>query len=502
MMQWTNESISASRLTPKIGWILLAFLLLARLIAMYFVPLNDSTEARYGEIARIMLETGDWITPMHHYGEPFWAKPPLSTWGSALAMKGFGVSAFSARLPGLVLSLGILALVFHWARRVCGTRVAMNAILILASSFYFFLNAGTVMTDPTLLFCTTLGLTAFWHAVMYRDRLFGYVFFISLGLGLLAKGPVAVVLTTMPLVVWTIWNKQYRAVWQQLPWGWGSLLTLVIAVPWYGLAELKTPGFLYYFIVGEHIHRFLEPGWTGDKYGFAHVAPYGMIWIYALIGTCPWSAMALYVGLKTKRKRAYWRALTQKQDPWMSYLILCTGVPLLFFTFARNIIYPYVFPSLPTFALLVAVLAARLSCLSILERYVARLAPISGVIFLILTVIFLWKPEWVEKSQQRVVAAYQQDRACTPTSKMIYWAYKTEYSAHFYSRGHAFATRDPAQLSQWLDDGHVHYVVVDSEEKIRLPALFQSKMRPIATVEVLKKTFTLFRTKQPAMQHA
>ena len=58
----------------------LGALFAVRLLAMFWWPFTDSTEARYAEIARKMVETGDWITPQFDYGVPFWAKPPLHTW--------------------------------------------------------------------------------------------------------------------------------------------------------------------------------------------------------------------------------------------------------------------------------------------------------------------------------------------------------------------------------------------------------------------------------------
>ena len=55
----------------------LVTLLLVRLLDMVVVPLTDPTEGRYAEIARKMVETGNWITPQFDYGVPFWAKPCL-----------------------------------------------------------------------------------------------------------------------------------------------------------------------------------------------------------------------------------------------------------------------------------------------------------------------------------------------------------------------------------------------------------------------------------------
>jgi hypothetical protein len=59
---------------------------------------------------------------------------------------------------------------------------------MLAGSLLFFAAAGTVMTDPALMFCVALSQLAFWHAMQGRGKRWGYLFFAGLGLGLLAKG--------------------------------------------------------------------------------------------------------------------------------------------------------------------------------------------------------------------------------------------------------------------------------------------------------------------------
>ena len=74
----------------------------------------DKTEARYGEIARLMAETGEWVVLQIDYGVPFWAKPPLSTWASALSIRLFGTHIFCtapllARLFGIGIFSGALS---------------------------------------------------------------------------------------------------------------------------------------------------------------------------------------------------------------------------------------------------------------------------------------------------------------------------------------------------------------------------------------------------------
>ena len=104
-------------------------LLIIRAFFNAVIPLMDKTEARYSEIARIMSETNNWITPQIDYGIPFWAKPPLSTWLSALSFSAFGVTEFTARFPSLLLSIALLF--FNW--KVCNTQ----KFTFLSACIYF-----------------------------------------------------------------------------------------------------------------------------------------------------------------------------------------------------------------------------------------------------------------------------------------------------------------------------------------------------------------------------
>ena len=88
-------------------WVLLSTIVFTRLLAMFFLPLIDPSEARYAEIARKLIELNDWITLYHDYGVPFWAKPPLSSWISSLGMLLFGINEFAARLPIFLMALAL-----------------------------------------------------------------------------------------------------------------------------------------------------------------------------------------------------------------------------------------------------------------------------------------------------------------------------------------------------------------------------------------------------------
>ncbi len=132
---------------------------------MVTLPFTDTTESRYGEMARKMVETGNWLMPQDGYGVPFWGKPPLNTWMSAGGMEIFGTNEFAARLPIFLASLGILALVFIWVRDIAGRNMALVSVAALFSTAAFFGASAFVMTDIPMTLGTTLVMVAFWRAV-------------------------------------------------------------------------------------------------------------------------------------------------------------------------------------------------------------------------------------------------------------------------------------------------------------------------------------------------
>ncbi|BAK75860.1 glycosyl transferase, family 39 [Pseudogulbenkiania sp. NH8B] len=483
--------------TSRPGWQRQAFyvllaLIVVRLSAMALIPLNDTTEARYAEIARKMLETGNWVTLWHDYQIPFWAKPPLSTWLSAAFMGVFGVNELAARLPALLLSIGTVALTASLAAARSGRDAALACVLVLASGLLFFLAAGTVMTDPALMFSVTLIQTAFWHALAQRSRRWGYLFFVGMGVGLLAKGPVAIVLAAMPIGLWVIVRKQWKPLWQHLPWFGGLVLTLLIAAPWYLLAEHRTPGFLNYFIMGEHVSRFLDPGWKGDRYGFAHATPHGMIWPYTVAALLPWS-LAMLPWLVRQRRRL--PALCRDQDGWLLYASLWTVMTLLFFSLSGNIIWPYSMPMLPGFALLFAELWQRAD-LPQRGRWLPALGLVSAVIALAATAAFVLRPEAVGRSQKRLIEAWQHEQP-SPDSQLLYWDRRREFSAEFYSAGRARSSTDSARFEALLHNTTRDYIAVDAKEVAELPPAVRAGFEEIGRFRNMKDVTLLLREHQP-----
>ena len=385
----------------------------------------DTTEARYGEMARLMVETGNWIVPQIDYGVPFWGKPPLSFWASAISISIFENSEFFLRLPHVLAAIGVLLLIWQFARALeYSRRQADIVVAVIATTFGFLIAAGTVMTDMYLCLAMTMVMTGFWRG-WNGDKTQVYLMWAGLGVGLLAKGPVIIVLTGVALFPWLVVHHGikglWRPLWQRLHLPSGILLTLVIAAPWYWLAERESPGFFEYFILGEHFQRFVDSGWQGDLYGSAHAQIRGTIWVYWLIVALPWSPSLLIAAVKAAIRQ---RSLLPR-NPLDSFALLWMCSPMLLFTLAGNILPAYVLPGLPAIGLLIMKATDFKSVAN--SRYLFLVGP--AMLLIVCSIANL------------VVADKRSDRELLAlgfkTSDALYYLYKRPFSAQYYSRGQA-----------------------------------------------------------------
>lgn len=455
----------------------LCVVFLSRFLTLGAYPLMDTTESRYAEIAREMVATGDWTTPQLDPGDPFWAKPPLSFWLTALSFKAAGIGEVSARLPSLLLAAFTACLVAVLAARLKGVGFGLICALILSTTGLFYVLAGAVMTDLSLMASVTLSMVGFAMALLAttrrQQRVWGLALFAGLGLSLLAKGPVGWVLTLLPIGLWTYWNQQWSRIRETVPWLSGTLLALAIGLPWHIAAEWKTPGFLRYYVVGEHFQRFFIKNWSGDMYGSPHGHIIGTVWAYGFVGTMPWSLLLCGLVLRRPKPRADARA---SSSLWFSYVLLRALAPLLFFTVARNIMTTYVLPGVPGFALATGLcLEDRISRMASpkVPWYASRHFLLAMIAFVPLSFSFVGVPilhvASSSRSQKGLVTLFEQD-GVDQRADLIYFK-EAPYSAQFYSRGHlrVISENDLGTLRAEVDDPDADMFVFLDHDFKRLP---------------------------------
>jgi len=444
-------------------WITLAFWLIfiilgLRLVTMTILPMSDTSEPRYAETARLMAESGNWITPWFEPGVPFWGKPPLSFWTQAGAIEVFGVHDLAVRLPSWIALLGVIWLTMNLGLHMGGKAIARLSGLVLASMALPFISAGAVLTDPFLALGTTLALVALYRATQESSApVWRWAFFIGLAIGLMAKGPVAGVLVGLAALVWIAWQRHPGAVWRALPWWPGTLLTALLVVPWYLAAERATPGFLHYFLLGEHILRFIDPGWVGDLYGNAHEKPRGTIWLFLIWASFPWGIlmglMGLYAISAASRRAGLARHLTL---PSTRFLLPAALAPALFFSLSGNILWTYLLPGLPFLAILIA--QAQMPLMS-RKGWVGTVLMMSLMLPMAVTVAGIHLAFNPEKLKSAYAVIQTLDRLPHADRARFHFLGDPPFSARYYLRGEVQRIeRD--QLDTFMASGQTHFLAV------------------------------------------
>jgi 4-amino-4-deoxy-L-arabinose transferase-like glycosyltransferase len=352
--------------------------------------LMDDVDAVQAQIARNMLDSGDWVTARLN-GVPYLEKSPLKYWAMAVSYMVFGVHDWAARLPlalSAVLLCWVTARFGAWA---FGARAGMWAGIVLATSVGLFLFTRILIPDVMLTLAITAALWGFLRALEERPAWI-YLFWACAGIGLLLKGLIAVVFPFAAAGLYLLATRRLwsRETWRRLHPFSGLLLMLAIAAPWHVIATLRNPpyldftmrsepgryrGFFWFYFLNEHVLRFLNLRHPRDY----NTVPRIQFWLFHLLWLFPWSV--------------YFPALTRLRyrGPDLGsrarLLALChIGFVLAFFTFSTTQEY-YSMPIYPALALLIGSALERDGRLATIGTRVAGV--IAGVALAAVTAILV-----------------------------------------------------------------------------------------------------------------
>jgi 4-amino-4-deoxy-L-arabinose transferase-like glycosyltransferase len=349
----------------------------------------DRDEPRNAGCAREMLLRHDWVVPWFN-GELRSHKPVLLYWCIMASYLGLGMNEFAARLPSALCAIGSTVCVYRMGRRLFGPQAGAWAGIALATSLMFVVAGRAATPDSLLIFCTSLALMIYVCGT-FRPRFettpldatpqlsaAGHYFpqhwptalamYAAMGLGVLAKGPVGLVLPTavigmfllivrLPrqredLTSWTgrDWLFKIVAPFEPLHflrtcWSMRPLTAIfaaaAVALPWYWAVGLATEGeFLRSFFLEHNLGRATE---TMEHHS-------GSVLFYPLailIGFFPWSVFAAPLAIDT--------ALQMRRDRFHAGYLLAVcwiGIYVVLFSLARTKLPSYVTPCYPALAVL------------------------------------------------------------------------------------------------------------------------------------------------------
>ncbi len=323
--------------------------------------LMDDVDAVQAQIARNMLQSGDWVTARLD-GVKYLEKSPLKYWMIAVSYEIFGVHDWAARIPIAVSTILLCWVTARFAAWAFGVRAGLYAGLIVATSVGVFLFTRILLPDIALTLAITVAMWSFLRAQEVTEPhpfAWAMLMWAAVAAGLLLKGLIAAVFPAGAIFVYFVSTGRLfdRQAWARLRLLPGIAVLLAIAAPWHVLATLRNPpyfdftmhsergsyrGFFWFYFINEHVLRFLNRRYPRDY----NTVPRLLFWGFHLLWLFPWS---VYLPAVAKLDfRAADRASRTRR------LALCwTGFILVFFTFSTTQEY-YSMPCYPALALLLA----------------------------------------------------------------------------------------------------------------------------------------------------
>lgn len=321
-------------------------LLLAIAFQLGSRALFEPDEGRNAEVMREMSASGDYFAPRLN-GLLFLDKPFLYYAAGGLAMKALGAHEIAARLPGVMCTLALALGIGTLARRRWGLRAGIYAGLATVAAPLPILYTQIVIFDAMLTLWICSAVVAFYLAVE-RDpenaspgagapgtfRHWSAVAWAAMGLGVLTKGPVALLVPLAAVLPWALWRRRGRRMVERG----APLALLAVIVPWVFLVSRADPDFLHYALVTETWSRLTSNELKRD-------AP---VWYYLpvfLLGALPWSVVPL---AGARRIAAAWRG----GESDVRFLVLWFAVPFLLFSVLHSKRVHYILPLVPALVLL------------------------------------------------------------------------------------------------------------------------------------------------------
>lgn len=330
---WTTDLISLG---------LLLFLFYTLFLGGY--PLFTPDEARYSEVAREMVATGDYITPRVN-GVAFLDKPILYYWLQAIAIHLFGIKEWALRLFPVLFGIFGCITTYICGRRLFDRRTGLISAMILGTSPLYF--CGTHYANLDLEVAVWISATLLFFITGVQDQTKSRIYFllaayICAAFAFLTKGLIGIAFPAMIAGTWILLTQRWKLL-LQIHLVKGIILFLAIVLPWYILAQKANPEFLHYFFVTQQVTRFLSAG------KFNNATP---IWFYlpiVIIGFFPWSSF-VFQTLKSVIKKI---RISLQEHATELFLILWIGIIFVFFSIPHSKMITYILPIFPALALLV-----------------------------------------------------------------------------------------------------------------------------------------------------
>ena len=398
---------------PKILWttvIVAAIVFFWGLGSMDLLSLN---EGRRALAIQEMVSSGNWLLP-HLNGELYLTKPPLLYWLSSSLAFIWGVNEWTLRLPSALAAIAVLIMVYRYALQQSGKWAALFAVQLLIANLGFAMLGRRAEIEMLLTaLCVGSLLSALQYIQSQSSKNWIILSYFLLALALMTKGPLVILLVTLPLLIVAIYSKNphIKAV---LLSGRGWLIFLIVGLTWYAIVSWQ---------LGFDIWATIAKRDMLDKMQSESAKP--------ILSYLAWIAVdfMLLIGLFLVGVKEFFKQ--QFQQSRQLVLLAATILPLIIFSLFSNKHAKYLLPIYPLIAILLAIKLAEIFDAATEAKkkiivIIALLLPIGSAIFYTLlepkvfayrVAVFPTFSAWVPTIKQTDLYAYQKI-----DSRLVYYA--------------------------------------------------------------------------------
>ena len=330
------------------------FTILGLIIFCYFVfffnignyALMDVDETRYVSMARDMFNTKDYLT-LYLNGEYFFEKPPLYFWGECLSFAFFkSVNEFSARFPVALYGTLCTFLMYFTGKKIVSKRYGLISAVILATTIEFVILAKFAILDIVLATCVGFSVMFGFLTQFVEEKnvkYFWWLFYIFSGLAVMAKGIPGFVIPFGTMFFVAIFNKSFKKIFKPQYFLIGSLLFLLIVLPWHiVMFKIHDPLFFNEYIMKHHINRFFSSSEIHRK------QPFYYYFLTVLWGMFPYILSVLAVGISKIKdwivKKSFPISFDDKSKKFLLFNIIGFLFTMLFFSSSSTKLITYILP--------------------------------------------------------------------------------------------------------------------------------------------------------------
>lgn len=331
-------SLSEDRCQRHGWWLLLAVTALLYLPGLGTLPMMDRDEPRFAHATVEMMQRDTWLVPYFN-GDYRFDKPPLTYWWMRLHYHLLGINELAARLHTVFATWLVAVVILGIGNRLTSARMGLFCGLAWLLTLQVLVHGRLCVADMPMVLCVTLALRAVLELLMKPRRDFTrwhWVLYLALGFGFLAKGPIALIVPALALVLhrFVFWRRSVE--WSSLHIGKGLLLALMVVSMWGIPALIETQGLFWKVGMGEHV---VSRG-TSALNGRFPVPGYYLV--TALVSLFPWITWLPQIC----------RRISQRWSMTNALLVSWFAAPYVIFTLYATQLPHYVMPGFPAAMLL------------------------------------------------------------------------------------------------------------------------------------------------------